>query len=142
MELNSNVKMCIQCGNYVEKHAKFCPHCGSSQKTHLTCAKCGENVPRDAKFCHTCGYTMAAVEQEQEQKQQTVNAGWRGVFYRFTSLLCWSCFLFVSAGALYQYSEGKWTDSHLAIIGVSALPLMTFITARWILRGAKKKVVR
>ena len=136
--MNLDMKMCIQCGHYIEKKSKFCPACGSSQKTHLSCAKCGENVPRDATFCNACGNTMEAVQQQ----PQAVNAGWRGIFYRFTSLLCLACFIFPSAGALYQYYEGKWTDSHLAIIGVSALPLATFITARWILRGAKKKVVR
>ena len=138
--MTSKVRMCIQCGNYVEKHAKFCPDCGSNLKTHLTCHKCGEQMPRDAKFCSTCGVDMQPITTP--KIPEVTEAGWKGIFYRFTMLLCTACFLFPSGGALYQFYDGKWTEDYLAIIGVSALPLATFITARWILRGAKKKVVR
>ncbi|WP_372370444.1 zinc ribbon domain-containing protein [Candidatus Uabimicrobium sp. HlEnr_7] len=137
--MNSDVKMCVQCGNYVDKRSKFCADCGSSLKTHFSCKKCGEHVPRDAKFCNSCGVN---VDNAPAVQPQLTNAGWRGVFYRFTWLLSLACLLFPTGGILYQYYEGKWTDDYFAIIGVSALPLVTFITARWILRGAKKKVTR
>lgn len=132
--MNTDVKMCVQCGNYIDKKAKFCADCGSNLKTHLSCLKCNEKIARDAKFCNNCGENINVRQEEVKMKQ----AGWRGIFSRFTWLLCMSCFLFPTAGAVYQYSQGKWTEDHLAIIGASLLPLVTFATMKWIFQGAKK----
>lgn len=44
---------CIKCGYDIGKGAKFCPECGSPQKTK--CGNCGFTLETGAKFCSECG---------------------------------------------------------------------------------------
>lgn len=44
---------CVNCGEEIKAHARFCPSCGSAQGHK--CAKCGAIANKTAKFCPECG---------------------------------------------------------------------------------------
>jgi len=46
---------CPDCGNPVQKEAKFCPYCGHQQLVFDQCSNCGKNLPPNARFCPRCG---------------------------------------------------------------------------------------
>lgn len=47
------LRPCVQCLAPVANTARFCPRCGTAQRTH--CSQCGNDVPTRAKFCPNCG---------------------------------------------------------------------------------------
>ncbi|MBW2283029.1 MAG: SPFH domain-containing protein [Deltaproteobacteria bacterium] len=57
---------CPDCGNAVNKDARFCPYCGHQQLVFDQCANCGKNLPSNARFCPKCGHSA-------EEKPAPVN---------------------------------------------------------------------
>lgn len=66
-----NLRKCANCGDVIEIENKYCPKCGSKQKTvkikeekkeeveespvDRVCSKCGKIALDDEKFCTNCG---------------------------------------------------------------------------------------
>jgi membrane protease subunit (stomatin/prohibitin family) len=57
---------CPDCGQTVQKEAKFCPHCGHQLLIFRKCADCGKNLPPNARFCSQCGMAVAATPPEKK----------------------------------------------------------------------------
>lgn len=51
------LRPCVQCLAPVPTTARFCPRCGTSQRT--ACVSCGHDVPTRARFCPNCGTKRA-----------------------------------------------------------------------------------
>ena len=49
---------CSNCGEKIEKGAKFCPSCGKKTTNGEICPKCGKEVEDGAKFCQFCGESL------------------------------------------------------------------------------------
>lgn len=47
-------KVCVSCGEYISKSAKFCSNCGAKQENKF-CSNCGTQISGGAKFCPECG---------------------------------------------------------------------------------------
>jgi len=46
---------CPNCGESVQKGAKFCGNCGENLVKQRHCPNCGEEIKGDDKFCPNCG---------------------------------------------------------------------------------------
>jgi len=46
---------CPDCGNPIQRNARFCPFCGHQQVVFDQCINCGKNLPPNARFCPKCG---------------------------------------------------------------------------------------
>ena len=57
---------CPDCGQTVQKEAKFCPHCGHQLLIFRKCADCGKNLPPNARFCSQCGMAVTATPAEKK----------------------------------------------------------------------------
>ncbi len=60
-----NIKLCVGCGEELDKEVMFCSKCGTKQKTiqqevsqsaeGITCSGCGALVTKGSAFCQGCG---------------------------------------------------------------------------------------
>ena len=52
-QVQTDKRICGQCGNEVLPNALFCSHCGS--KLGKKCKNCGHDLGADVRFCPNCG---------------------------------------------------------------------------------------
>lgn len=68
------MKNCIQCGNELNDHAKFCAKCGTKQpeeEQKRFCEQCGAELTPDAKFCPSCAASVGGSAHQVQQSQQS-----------------------------------------------------------------------
>lgn len=84
---NQNIsKICISCGNFINKEAKFCEKCGASQTTTLKCNSCGKTLSKESTFCSFCGLQISAKPQKKVNENSKKVAGKKPSFFlRFLS---------------------------------------------------------
>jgi RNA polymerase subunit RPABC4/transcription elongation factor Spt4 len=53
---------CPECGQFSDRNAQFCDHCGQPKQKEVTCVGCGAVLSPDQKFCQHCGHAVEAME--------------------------------------------------------------------------------
>ena len=64
---------CPECGNHVERGAKFCPKCGTERPPEPEarfCHKCGTKLQDGALFCEKCGTRVVDAGADPQEKGQ------------------------------------------------------------------------
>ena len=67
-----NGKVCPQCGNRNDPHARFCATCAAELFTapvgtvnqNITCPRCQRISPQGTKFCPNCGQQLSSIEEK------------------------------------------------------------------------------
>ena len=87
-------KICIKCGNWINKEAKFCEKCGAFQEFVNKCNKCGREMSIDSNFCPSCGERMSPGTQNYSNDEESEL--FFGIFFRH--LAFWGAILLILTG--------------------------------------------
>jgi RNA polymerase subunit RPABC4/transcription elongation factor Spt4 len=149
----SNAKACVKCGNFIEKMVNFCPSCGSSQETFITCKQCGRKVSIGAKFCSGCGtkdagYTFDDTthsinknnDEEKVDSQSTVWSRVRKVLFYIWILVVLGFSIVLFMLALKDSGVGGGILGSLSVFFYFCLlPMGIYHVIRWIIYGKQSK---
>ncbi len=62
---------CPLCKAEIPAGGKFCPKCGATASSNITCTHCGEQNPSNFTFCAGCGKSLKSQSQSQQVNAQT-----------------------------------------------------------------------
>jgi ribosomal protein L37AE/L43A len=62
---------CPLCKAEIPAGGKFCPKCGATASSNITCTHCGEQSPSNFTFCAGCGKSLKSQSQSQQVDAQT-----------------------------------------------------------------------
>lgn len=62
---------CQSCKAEIPAGGKFCPECGATASSNISCTHCGEQNPPNSTFCAGCGKSLKSQSQSQQVSAQT-----------------------------------------------------------------------
>ena len=65
---------CQSCKAEIPAGGKFCPECGATASSTISCTHCGDQNPPNATFCAGCGNSLKSQSQLQQVGAQTQDA--------------------------------------------------------------------